>query len=92
MITLIVSLSIFCDRKSPRLDYCLVTTCVGPLFVVTDILPLSCIDIIHTNKFTKTNKQQWQSGTIVVKHLKPVLSRLLGEQQTHQETEKTDES
>lgn len=92
MITLIVSLSIFCDRKSPRSDYCLVTTCVGPLLVVTDILPLSCIDVIHTNKFTKTNKQQWQSGTIVVKHLKPVLSRLLGEQQTHQETEKTDES
>ena len=49
MITLIVSLSIFCDRKSPRSDYCLVTTCVGPLFVVTDILPLSCIDVIHTN-------------------------------------------
>lgn len=52
--------------------------------------PFNFVDITHTNKLTEANEEQWQSGTVVVKHLQPILSRLLSEDNSTQETETTD--
>lgn len=54
--------------------------------------PLSCVNVTHTNEFKEANEQQRQSGTVVVKHLQPVLSRMLTEQETNKVTEPTDAS
>lgn len=54
--------------------------------------PLSCVNVTHTNEFKEANEQQWQSGTVVVKHLQPVLSRMLTEEETNNVTEPTDAS
>jgi len=54
--------------------------------------PLSCVNVTDANKFKEANEQQWQSGTVVVKHLQPVLSGVLTEQETDKVTEPADAS
>ena len=44
------------------------------------LLPFNCVDVTDTNKFKQANEQQRQCSTVVVKHLEPVLSRMLGKQ------------
>ena len=54
--------------------------------------PLSCVNVTDANEFKEANEQQRQSGTVVIKHLQPVLSRMLTEQETDKVTEPTDAS